>query len=251
MDFTEKDYLEIARTRITWQFKDSPNLDTLIKIWLEGYQGVQKTLLDIRLINDVDTATGAQLDVIGDIVGQPRELVNVSSTGYFGFLEDAGAKSFGSLKNSSGGIWYSLDDPATGTVTLFDPLYRLFIKAKIRNNNAGGTPEEVIAATRDLFQTDQVELLEGDPDGLEGAVFTLSIGRPWNDEDLTVFPGLDETDIASRLLPKPVGVRIIFVDTFITPTLEAVNNWVEASDQLYTLANFTYPDTIPEDGFII
>ncbi len=249
MNFDEIDYLQQARDRITYQFKDSPNLDTLIKIWLEGYQDLQKTFLDIQLINDVDLASGAQLDVIGEIVGQPRQLVSISTTGFFGFEEDPGAKSFGTLKDSSGGIYFSLDDPDSGNVTLADPLYRLFIKAKIRSNNAGGSPEEVIDAAADLFQTDVVELLEGDPDDIEPAVFSLHIGRPWNDEQETVFPGLDETDIANRLLPKPVGVRIIFTDIGVTETLNAVDNWVTASDELYTLANVTYPATIGDDQF--
>lgn len=251
MNFDETDYLEQARARITWQFEDSPNLDTLIKIWLEGYQDLQETLLNIRLINDVDTASGAQLDVIGEIVGQPRQLINVSATGYFGFEEDPGAKSFGSLKNPQGGFYYGLDDPGSGTIILFDDVYRTFIKAKIINNNAGGTPEEVIAATRDIFSTSTVELLEGDPDDLEGAIFALGIGRPWNDTNLTVFPGLDETDIANRLLPKPAGVRIIYIDVLVGETLEVVETWKTASDILYTLANVTYLNTIPEDGFVI
>ncbi len=99
MNFEEKDYLQIANSRITWQFQDSPNLETLIKIWLQGYQEIQKSLIDIQLINDVDLASGVQLDVIGDIVGQPRQLVSISSTGFFGFLEDPGAKTFGTLKD--------------------------------------------------------------------------------------------------------------------------------------------------------
>ena len=243
-DLIEKDYLEEARSRITWQFRESDNLDTLLRIWLNGYQEIQNTLLQVQLINDVDIAQGKQLDVIGDIVGQPRELVNVSSTGYFGFLEDPGAKSFGSLKNSSGGVYYSVSDPESGTIELADTLYRLFVKAKIRNNNAGGTPEEVIAATKDLFQTDTVELLEGDPDNLEGAVFSLAIGREWNDDVLTVFPGLDETVIADRLLPKPSGVRIIYVDVLVIPTLEAVNNWEVAASGLDSLANTTFEENL-------
>ncbi len=245
MDFTEKDYLEEARSRITYQFKSSNNLDNLLNIWLQGYQDLQKTLLDIRLINDVETASGVQLDNIGEIVGQPRELINVTSTGYFGFEEDTSAKTFGSTDNSSGGLYYSLGDPVTGNILLADPLYRLFVKAKIRNNSSGGTPEEVIAATKDLFQTNHVELLEGNPDDeTEGAVFSLYIGRPWNDPEQTVFPGLDEADIASRILPRPVGVRIIFTDVGVTETLNSVDNWSFASDELYTLANVTYPSTL-------
>ena len=244
MELVEQDYLNTARSRITHQFKEADNLDILMRIWLEGYQEVQETLLAIQLINDVDLAEGVQLDVIGDIVGQPREVVDISSTGFFGFEQDPGAKSFGSLENASGGLYYSVEDPDSGNILLADPLYRLFIKAKIINNNTGGHPEDVIAAAGDLFQTDTVELLEGDPDGVEPAVFTLYIGRPWNDSEETVYPGLDETALASRLLPKPAGVRIEFINVGVTETLNAVDNWSTASDQLYTLANITYPATI-------
>lgn len=237
MNFTELDYLAIAQSRITWQFKESDNLDTLMRIWLEGYQGIQKTLLQIRLINDVDLATGVQLDVIGDIVGQPREIVNISSTGFFGFEQDAGAKSFGSIKNSSGGLWYSLGDPDSGNIALSDDLYRLFIKAKIRNNNTGGTPEDIIAATKEIFQTDEVELLEG-----EYAEFYLYPGRPWNDESLTVYPGLDETVIANRLLPKPAGVKIFYSNVSVLESLEAAQEFDIAADKLYFTANTTIPN---------
>lgn len=237
----EKDYLEEARSRITYQFKESDNLDTLMRIWLNGYQEIQKTLLEIQLINDVDVAQGKQLDIIGDIVGQPRELVDVSATGFFGFLEDPGAKPFGSLDNGGGGLWYSIKDPSTGAIELADDLYRLFIKAKIRNNNTGGTPEEIIAATKDIFKVSAVELREGDPEGNEPAIFTLTIGRKWNDEELSVFPGLDETDIANRLLPIPAGVRVLYIDN---PVFFSVDSWVNASDNLYQLANVILPNLL-------
>ena len=241
MELTEQDYLDIARSRITWQFKEADNLDTLIRIWLEGYQQVQKTLLDIQLINDVDLATGVQLDVIGDIVGQPREVVNISSTGYFGFEQDAGAKSFGSLENASGGLYFSLGDPASGNIQLSDSLYRLFIKAKIRNNNTGGNPEDIIAATKEIFQTDEVELLENDYAGIY-----LFPGRPWNDPDETVFPGLDETVIADRLLPVPAGVEVNYQDVSIQGSLLAAQEMSIAADLLYFTANTTFPNNIPD-----
>lgn len=241
MDMTVKDYLSIARSRITDQFKESNNLDRLIAIWLEGYQELQELAIDVSFINNVDVAKGVELDVIGDIVGQPRELVDISTTGYFGFEEDPGAKSFGSLNNSTGGIYYGLDDPASGNILLADPLYRLFIKAKIRANNTGSTPEDVIASAKELFQTDTVQLLEG-----EYAEIYLYIGRPWNDPELTVFPGLDETNIAGRLLPVPVSVSINYSDVDILASIEAANAWDSASNQLYYTANTILPQNIPD-----
>lgn len=243
--FDTIDYLDVARTRYTDQFKDAPNFDYLMIVWMLGYQEIQNVFLNMLSMNDIDQAYGYQLDIIGDIVGQPRTLEDIDSTGFFGFALDSGALPFGSTSNGSGGLYISINqEDARGIIELPDNLYRTFIKAKIVSNNAGGTPEEVIQAARALFSVDTVELLE---DNTESGLFSLYIGRPWNDEDLTAFPGLDETVIAKRLLPIPVGVRIDFVDVGISDTIQAVNAWVDASDQLYVLANQTLPANIPED----
>lgn len=244
MDLQELDYLQVISERITHQFQGALNIDRLNKVWSSGYQEVQKSLLDISQINDVDTARGKNLEVIGDIIGQPRGLLEVSTSGHFGFLQDVGAKSFGSVYNDRGGTYYSLYDPESGNVSLNDVDYRLFVKSKIILNNTGGTPENIIQAAKYVFQTDIVELFEGIPDSDEPAVLTLNIGRDWNDPDLTFFPDLDETVIADRLLPIPVGVRVEYIDTTATETLNTVNTWNGASTNLYYTVNTTLPSTM-------
>ena len=241
MNTEEKDYLEINRSRITEQFKNANNLDRLMQIWTEGYQEIQEVILDMLHLLDIDTAVGAQLDMIGEIVGQPRELVDINTTGYFGFDEDPAAKKFGSVSNQQGGIWYSIRDPLNGTVELSDGLYREFIRAKIISNNAGGTPEEIITTAQGLFSVQMVELVEvGD------ATLTLNIGRrPWNDENLTAFPGLDETAIADRLLPVPMGVKVQYIDAPSIPSpIDDIEDWDAASQQLWDTANITLPANI-------
>src|SRR5690606_23703549 len=238
MDLTNVNYIAQARTRVTEQFKNKPNFDNLLKIWLNGYQQIEDVLIDIETIKNIDKSSGAQLDNIGVIIGQPRTLVDIDTSGYFGFQTDPGAKSFGSTDNSAGGYYYSLDNPESGTVTLSDGLYRIYLKAKIIQNNTGSTPEEVIEATRIIFNTEIVEYFEGSSiDETEPAVFTLNVGRAWNDAELTAFPGLDETQIADRLLPKPAGVRIEYTNESVTPTLLAVDRWVESANSLYYVAN--------------
>ncbi len=245
--FESTDYLATARTRYTDQFKDAVNFDILMIVWMFGYQDLQDTLISMIDIKDVDKARGVQLDVIGDIVGQPRTLEQIDATGFFGFYGDSAAKSFGSLDNSGGGLYNSLySSDSFGTISLPDSSYRAFIKTKILSNNAGGTAEEIITATQALFSVEDVELID---DGEESGVFTLNIGRKWNDDELSAFPGLDETAIANRLLPKPAGVRIGFIDERLTETLAAVNAYSDAIDYLFNTVNVDLYDTIGDDKF--
>ncbi len=245
--FDNIDYLTQARGRYTDQFKNSVNFDILMIIWMMGYQEIQEELISILDIKDVDKASGVQLDIIGDIVGQPRSLQGLDETGFFGFQSDAGAQPFGSLGNSTGGVYASLyRSTSSQTVELSDSAYRVYLKAKILSNNASGTPEEVIAATRMIFSTDVVELYE---DESTSGSFSLYIGRPWNDGTETAFPGVDETALAQRLLPRPAGVRIDFVDESLADIFAQVDNWVNASDALYVLTNYTLHDNIGEDKF--
>lgn len=245
--FEEIEYIDIARARYTDQFKNSVNFDILMLIWMFGFQDLQKEFIGLLDINDVDKAKGVQLDIIGDIVGQPRTLEDIDATGFFGFQSDPGAQPFGTLTDGSGGIYNSLyESGSAGTISLPDGSYRAFIKAKVLSNNTGGTPEEVITAAQALFSTDYVELLN---DITESGVFSLYIGRPWNAPDGTAFPGLDETVIAERLLPKPVGVRIEFVDVEIGATISAVSNWESAANQLFSTVGLNLYQYIGDDKF--
>lgn len=240
MDLTLVNYVEQAKGRITEQFKDRPRLEQLITVWLEGNQLLQETFIDIEKIKDIDEASGVQLDNIGNIIGQPRELVDIAATGFFGFDSDPGAKPFGSINNGQGGLYFSLDNPDSGVIALSDGLFKTFLKAKILQNNAGTNPEEIIQAFELIFEPDRVEFFEGGTDVNEPAVFTVNLGRDWNDANATVFPGLDETQVADRLIPKPAGVRIEYINTQVQPTFDAVEAWVVASNNLYATANSVF-----------
>lgn len=241
MDTQVKDYVEIARSRITEQFRGKENIDNLMRMWLEGYQEIQEVILDLFGVLDIDSARGEQLELIGEIVGQPREVVEINTTGYFGFESDPAAKSFGSLDNQQGGIYYSLRDPLTGSVTLSDNLYRDFIKAKIIDNSAGGTAEDIIVAAKEVFGVDFVEV----SDSGEAEISINIDRRAWNDPDLTVYPGLDETDMAERLLPFPAGVTVNFIDIPLKESpLGFAETWKDASDRLWNTANVVLPNNL-------
>ena len=66
---------ELARTRMLQQFKAecSPNLDNLVNIFIQEIQEIEDQLFELLDKRNVVDAEGAQLDILGDIVGINRE----------------------------------------------------------------------------------------------------------------------------------------------------------------------------------
>lgn len=60
-------------SRLLSQFKDSPNVEGLLSSFLEELQLFENSIEEVSAAFDIDTAIGVQLDVLGRIVGQPRE----------------------------------------------------------------------------------------------------------------------------------------------------------------------------------
>ena len=103
----------------------------------------------------LDTAVGAQLDLLGAIVGQGRMLVNVDIFEFFGFDAVPNSLGFGTLGDPSvGGIFYDANNPRFGNVELNDDLYRLLIKAKIAKNVTRATPEDIMRFANFVFSTE-------------------------------------------------------------------------------------------------
>ena len=67
-------YLDVARERKTFAFSDKVVFDKYLQLLLMGQIELQETLKDLMQLRSIDTAEGEQLDIIGRIVGQEREL---------------------------------------------------------------------------------------------------------------------------------------------------------------------------------
>jgi len=162
-------------------------------------------VIDLRW---VDTATGANLDILGLIVGVGREVVDFIETIFFGYDPDPTAKSFGDLNDPSvGGIYRDgLLNPVQ-TRLLSDDEYRLLIAAKILKNQTEITPNDVLQITRYImtaFFTDgesiQLEVVDANDGGTE-ARFTIRIYRDLDGSQQALIQTLD-------MVPRPVGVAI-------------------------------------------
>ena len=82
---------------------------------------------------DIDTATGAQLDILGKWIGRTRVVSQPISGIYFSFDTDG--------LGFEQGVWQGPYDPDAGFTNLSDDVYRIVLKAKIAINHWDGTNE--------------------------------------------------------------------------------------------------------------
>lgn len=197
--FAISDYVNQARARITEQFRGKPVMDKYLRLILSGILDAQEVLRQLQQQRSIDTAVGAQLDVIGEIVGRPRGLVFSELFNYFGFQGAPLADSFGSLTDPTAGApWYSLGGARGISRPPSDEEYRLILKAKIIKNRTLSRPEDVIAAYQFLFGTGKVTLEQIGP-----ASVRIGIGKILSTVERGLLFNLEG---AGNLLPKTIGV---------------------------------------------
>lgn len=201
--FVNEEFLNVARDRVTEQFKQKPVYDKYLQLLLSGKIELQNTVQDTMQLRSIDSAVGAQLDVIGEIVGRPRGLVTSDLFYYFGFEGAAQAESFGSTTDPTvGGQWYSLNAPVGISREPSDDEYRLILKAKIIKNRTLARPEDIIEAYKFLFGAGTVTIEE-----LAPAEVRIGIGKILNNVERGL---LFDLGGAGTLLPKPIGVSYVY-----------------------------------------
>lgn len=196
-------FVDQARSRITEQFKEKPIIDKYIRLLIGEWDEMQVVLQDLQQLRSVDTAVGAQLDVIGDIVGRPRGLVTAELFYYFGFEGAPLAGSYSSTTDLTvGSPYYSLNAPTGISRPPSDEEYRLILKSKIIKNRTMARPEDVIDAYKFLFSAGAVTIDEYEP-----AKVRIGIGKILTNVERGL---LFDLGGAGTLLPKTVGVNYVY-----------------------------------------
>ena len=191
-------YVDMSKSRYTTQFDNDKAFDAIVQTLVEYKMRVQQRLIDFAdIILDIDKSTGANLDLIGSIVGQSRILVDYYSKNYFGFEGNPKAEPYDQ------GVWYSLfSDSGGDSRVLTDEEYRRAIKARIISNNTNCSRKDYI---------DILTLLMGNTN------FRISVPSHGNIE-ITLAEGteldyvqyfLSRVENLDSLIPKPLGFRII------------------------------------------
>ena len=69
----EREHIEQALERLLEQYKGKPRIETLLGIYVDQLQEVEEAFWQLLVERWVDNALGAQLDILGAIVGQKRD----------------------------------------------------------------------------------------------------------------------------------------------------------------------------------
>lgn len=193
---------ELAISRLATQFRESVNLIDNIKLLVSEDDLLESVICDVIEKRYLENATGVQLDIIGEIVGQTRELIESSGFDYFGFNTALDATSFTDYNdNSLGGRFRGFGEATTGVRILSDVEYRSFIRARIAKNMTRSTPEDIISQLAFIFEVPLVIFVDGDTE------YAVSIGKILSSNEKAI---LFNTD----LIVKTAGVKANYVTMF-------------------------------------
>lgn len=130
------DHQAAAKARLITAYKESETLRNYLDAVLVLANDLEQVFCD--LLNDrfIDTAEGEVLNLLGELVGQPRLVVD--------------------------------------NVALTDAQYRVYIRARIIKNNTRATREDIITMLTFIFDVSGVVITEGDREYLVTIIGSLS-----------------------------------------------------------------------------
>lgn len=177
--------------RITSEHQGLPNFSAVLSAVLQPVADIAQTIGSLPAAFDLDSAVGAQLDIVGLWVGISRQLSEPLVGVYF---------SFDSLNlGFDQGTWQGPFDPTSGLVSLPDDAYRALLYATIGANQWDGTIPGAYAVWDLLFGSSEKVLIQ---DFGDMSMLTALMDKSANATINALF-----TTGAIRL--KPAGVRLV------------------------------------------
>ena len=138
--------------KIIGQYQSSPIMIGFIEALASEADILSNEIHNVIDNRYLSVATGIQLDILGDILGISREVVDFVEDVFFGFFEDPTSKSFGDLNDPFlGGRFASADEDPSVSRKLNDTEYRALLFAKISENSSDITSNEVLRITRKVL----------------------------------------------------------------------------------------------------
>ncbi len=207
---------------VTSEHFDKPKFIETISVSLKPLVDIQTSVLNFPVDYNVDTAIGAQLDVIGQWVGRSRQVKIPLTDVYFSFDTSIAT-------GWDAGIWKSQFDPDSGLTSLPDEQYRILIKAKIAANKWDGTTPGAYLAWKEAFgEASQIVIQDNQNMSIIMAIFGLP-------SDTVFFKLLVEGYIPL----KPEGVRILSYN--IAPDTGPIFAWDCSSEVLKGFDESSWP----------
>lgn len=201
------DLVQIARDRLAYQYRESVNLQAVIDLFVGEVVLLRDAIVSLEDVRSIDLAEGDGLDVIGEILGQPRELWGIVALDFFALHNGTGgtaAEGFGDLTDATDGLRFrSVNEAEAANRDLGDAEYRKLLKAKVIRNRSQARPEDIIASVQAVLgETTEVVLSIVPP------AVTATVQRILSAEELAILNA--ETGIRGQIpvIPRPVGIPL-------------------------------------------
>lgn len=201
------DLQQIALDRLAHQYRDSSKLQAVVALVIGEVVTLRDAIVSMEALRTIDTAEGDGLDIIGEIVGQPRELWGVVALDFFALHNGTGgpaAEGFGDLTDASDGLRFrSVNEAEAANRDLGDAEYRRLLRAKILRNRSQARPEDIIASVQAVLgETTEVVLSIVPP------AVTATVQRVLSSEELAILNA--EAGIRGQIpvIPRPVGIPL-------------------------------------------
>lgn len=111
------------------QYRNKPKARATIKLGADLYMA-DGLIFDLNNILDIDTAVGKQLDLIGKILGCPRDIPGLVLDKDFFSFEKTDAYGYSDADALSDGYWKNYDNSTGTAYTLLNDDYRTLLKFK-------------------------------------------------------------------------------------------------------------------------
>ncbi len=195
------DHSAVGQDRLADQYQQSQNLLDYVATNLIQLDILETTFQDILCSRSLD-GSNYTLDIIGKLVGQPREIVTAGTTIWFGFQGNPLAGSMGTLGNPAiGAPFISVNQSPTTTRFLTDPEYVTFILARTYRNSTDCTINAILSHLAIIFNT---TIQYTNTPNILG--YSIEFGRA-----LTLNEQLLIT--STNVLPEPAGTEVSYSDT--------------------------------------
>lgn len=193
------DLIKYYQNLLIVQYHDKRTAKSEIELAVKTFTGDD---IIPQIIFDVDTSAGAQLDLIGKIVGLSRIAEGFTfANKYFSYndysdpMPDAQGRGYSDIGNPVDAIFKDYDESRKSIYSMTDGQYRKMIRLKILANNGIATNKYVDDSLYQIFG-DGIKITDN-----EDMTLTITVQPAYElDGRLAEFLGL---------MPKPLGVGAI------------------------------------------
>lgn len=198
-------YQNLAEDRYTDMTRKDVVFQAIQKGIIAVLQQKQEELISFSFgMWNIESSVGKQLDFIGKILGQPREIIIDDLEPYFGFDGAEAAETFSSVSNPAvGGVWKSiLSNKKSSVIRLLDDeTYRLLLRARIFNRGESTSINHLLKVVNTLTSSTTATV-----NFVEAGYATISLPA----EDATeIFKHFFERRYRrNSVIPIPTGVRV-------------------------------------------